>query len=184
MNASVANHMGGGVAVIEAEADILRSAEQVFDYASDPADEPEWNIRLKRVEKLTGGPVGRGCPLRDGVHPRPCRHQRMCAFRAPGLLGTGRRGRRSSAPVSAAGWCPRLMAAACCCGCRSGFAGVAVGAAPATGPGARAPHSSPAPGGSPPPGSKTLAGGRRTLAAAWGTVPSRSSNCGCVPSLQ
>jgi hypothetical protein len=30
MNASVASHMGGGVAVIEVEADIRRSAEQVW----------------------------------------------------------------------------------------------------------------------------------------------------------
>jgi uncharacterized protein YndB with AHSA1/START domain len=47
-----------GVAVIEAAEDIRRPAEDVFDYASDPANEPGWNIRLKRVQKLTGGPVG------------------------------------------------------------------------------------------------------------------------------
>jgi hypothetical protein len=49
---------------------------------------------------------------------------------------------------------------------------------PASGPGARAPQSRSAPGGSPPPGNKTLAGGRRTLTAAWTTAPSRSSSCG------
>jgi uncharacterized protein YndB with AHSA1/START domain len=47
-----------GIAVIDAETDIARPAEQVFDYASDPAYEPEWNVRMTRVERLTGGPVG------------------------------------------------------------------------------------------------------------------------------
>lgn len=55
---------GGSVAVIEVEADIRRSPEEVFDYASDPAREPEWNIRMKRVVKLTDGPVGVGARYR------------------------------------------------------------------------------------------------------------------------
>jgi uncharacterized protein YndB with AHSA1/START domain len=54
----------GRVAVIEVEVDIRRLPEEVFDYASDPANEPEWNIRLTRVEKLTGGPVGVGARYR------------------------------------------------------------------------------------------------------------------------
>src|SRR6266542_3986301 len=54
----------GRVAVIEAEADIRRSPETVFDYASDPPHEPEWNIRMRRPEKLTGGPVGDGARYR------------------------------------------------------------------------------------------------------------------------
>jgi hypothetical protein len=64
MNRPVATAMRGGVAVMEAEADIGRSAGEVFDYASDPANEPEWNIRMKRIEKLTGGPVGVGARYR------------------------------------------------------------------------------------------------------------------------
>jgi uncharacterized protein YndB with AHSA1/START domain len=64
MKTSAITLMGGGVAVVEAETDIGRSAEQVFDYASDPANEPGWNIRMKRVEKLTGGPVGVGARYR------------------------------------------------------------------------------------------------------------------------
>lgn len=64
MSRSVAILRRGGVAVIEAEANIGRSAGQVFDYASDPASEPEWNIRMKRIEKLTGGPVGVGARYR------------------------------------------------------------------------------------------------------------------------
>jgi hypothetical protein len=55
---------GGRVAVIEAEVDIRRSPEVVFDYASDPAHEPEWNIRIKRMEKLTEGPAGVGARYR------------------------------------------------------------------------------------------------------------------------
>jgi hypothetical protein len=47
----------GRVAVVEVEADIQRSPEDVFAYASDPAHEPEWNIRMRRVEQLTDGPV-------------------------------------------------------------------------------------------------------------------------------
>lgn len=50
----------GRVAVIEVEADIGRRSEEVFDYASDPANELDWNIRLTRMKELTGGPVGVG----------------------------------------------------------------------------------------------------------------------------
>ena len=53
-----------GAVAIEAEADIRRSAEEVFDYASDPANEPEWNIRVKRVQKLTSGPADVGARYR------------------------------------------------------------------------------------------------------------------------
>ena len=53
-----------GAVAIEAEADIRRSAEEVFDYASDPANEPEWNIRVKRAQKLTSGPAGVGARYR------------------------------------------------------------------------------------------------------------------------
>jgi hypothetical protein len=49
-----------GAVAIEAEADIRRSAEEVFDYAS----EPEWNIRVKHVQKLTSGPAGVGARYR------------------------------------------------------------------------------------------------------------------------
>ena len=43
--------------VVEAEVDIRRSPEDVFDYCSDPSHEPEWNPMMKRIVKLTGGPV-------------------------------------------------------------------------------------------------------------------------------
>ena len=46
--------------VIEAEVDIKRSEEDVFDFCSDPSREPEWNPMMKRVVKLTDGSVGFG----------------------------------------------------------------------------------------------------------------------------
>src|SRR6266498_4627789 len=52
------------VAVIESEADIARSPEDVFDYCSDPMNEPRWNVKMKGVEKLTGGPFGVGTRYR------------------------------------------------------------------------------------------------------------------------
>ena len=43
--------------VVEAEVDIRRSPEDVFDYCSDPSHEPAWNPMMKRIVKLTDGPV-------------------------------------------------------------------------------------------------------------------------------
>jgi uncharacterized protein YndB with AHSA1/START domain len=45
------------VAVIEVQADIRRPPDDVFDYASDPVNEPAWNIRMRRIERLSDGPV-------------------------------------------------------------------------------------------------------------------------------
>jgi len=45
---------------VEAEVDIKRSPEDVFDFCSDPIHEPEWNPMMKRVVKLTDGPGGIG----------------------------------------------------------------------------------------------------------------------------
>lgn len=50
---------------IEAEVDIKRSPEDVFDFCSDPSREPEWNPMMKRVVKLTDGPVGVGARYRS-----------------------------------------------------------------------------------------------------------------------
>jgi uncharacterized protein YndB with AHSA1/START domain len=46
--------------VVEAEVDIHRSPEDVFDYCSDHRHEPQWNPMMKRVGKLGAGPVGAG----------------------------------------------------------------------------------------------------------------------------
>jgi hypothetical protein len=85
MKRSVTTFTGGGVAVIEAEADIRRSAEEVFDYASDPANEPEWNIRVKRIEKLTGGPVGVGARYRMEFTQGPAAISECVRFERPGF---------------------------------------------------------------------------------------------------
>jgi uncharacterized protein YndB with AHSA1/START domain len=52
------------VAVIESETDIARSTEDVFDYCSDPTNEPQWNIKMKGIEKLTEGPLSVGTRYR------------------------------------------------------------------------------------------------------------------------
>jgi uncharacterized protein YndB with AHSA1/START domain len=46
--------------VVEPEVVIKRSPEAVFDYASDPSHEPEWNPMMKRIAKLSDGPVAGG----------------------------------------------------------------------------------------------------------------------------
>jgi uncharacterized protein YndB with AHSA1/START domain len=47
-------------AMIENEVDIGCPVEQVFDYASDHLREPEWNPGMRRIRKLTDGPIGLG----------------------------------------------------------------------------------------------------------------------------
>ena len=47
-------------ALIEVEVDIRCSPEAVFDYCSDLSHEPEWNPMMKRIEKVTDGPIGVG----------------------------------------------------------------------------------------------------------------------------
>jgi hypothetical protein len=46
--------------IVEAQVDIKRSSEDVFDYCSDHTHEPEWNPMMMRIEKLTAGPIGVG----------------------------------------------------------------------------------------------------------------------------
>jgi uncharacterized protein YndB with AHSA1/START domain len=84
MKTSVISLLRSGVAVIEAEADIRRPAGQVFDYASDPANEPGWNIRMKRIEKLTGGPVGVGARYRMEFTQGPAAISECVRFERPG----------------------------------------------------------------------------------------------------
>jgi uncharacterized protein YndB with AHSA1/START domain len=75
----------GRVATIEAEATIRRSPQDVFDYASDPAHEPEWNIRMQRVDKLTDGPVGVGARYRMEVTSGPPATGEVVRFERPRL---------------------------------------------------------------------------------------------------
>jgi uncharacterized protein YndB with AHSA1/START domain len=85
MKTSVMSLLRGGVAVIEAEADIRRPAGEVFEYASDPASEPEWNIRMKRIEKLTGGPVRVGARYRMEFTQGPAAISECVRFERPGF---------------------------------------------------------------------------------------------------
>jgi uncharacterized protein YndB with AHSA1/START domain len=85
MKRSVNSLLRVRVAVIEAEADIRRPAEEVFDYASDPANEPEWNIRMKCIQKLTDGPVGVGARYRMEFTQGPAATSECVRFERPGF---------------------------------------------------------------------------------------------------
>ena len=52
---------------IEGEIIIARPAETVFDFAADQRNEPRYNPRMVRAEKVTGGPVGNGTVFRSAV---------------------------------------------------------------------------------------------------------------------
>jgi hypothetical protein len=73
----------GRLAVIEAEADIDRSPEAVFDYCSDPAHEPEWNLKMTGVERLTDGPVGLGTRYRMAFSSAPSVISQCVRFARP-----------------------------------------------------------------------------------------------------
>ena len=64
METSVSPETRGVVVTLEHAVDISRSSEQVFDYCSDLTREPEWNPKLKHVEKLSDGPEGVGTRYR------------------------------------------------------------------------------------------------------------------------
>jgi uncharacterized protein YndB with AHSA1/START domain len=56
--------------VVDNAIEIEASPEAVFDYFTDTLREPEWNLKLLEVEKLTPGPIGLGTRFRirlDGV---------------------------------------------------------------------------------------------------------------------
>jgi Polyketide cyclase / dehydrase and lipid transport len=55
------------MAFIEGEITIARPAGQVFDFAADQRNEPRYNPRMVRAEKVTGGPVGKGTRFRSAV---------------------------------------------------------------------------------------------------------------------
>ena len=52
---------------IEGEITIARPAETVFDFVADQRNEPRYNPRMVRVDKVTGGPVGKGTVFRSAV---------------------------------------------------------------------------------------------------------------------
>jgi len=55
------------MAFIEGDIIIARPAETVFDFAADQRNEPRYNPRMARAEKVTGGPVGKGTVFRSAV---------------------------------------------------------------------------------------------------------------------
>lgn len=52
---------------IEGEIIIARPVAAVFDFAADQRNEPRYNPRMVRAEKVTGGPVGKGTVFRSAV---------------------------------------------------------------------------------------------------------------------
>lgn len=55
------------MASIEGEVVIGRPVDVVFDYVADQYNEPQYNPRMVRAEKVTQGPVGPGTVFRSAV---------------------------------------------------------------------------------------------------------------------
>ena len=55
------------MAKIEGEILIGRPVDVVFDYVADQSNEPQYNPRMVRAEKITPGPVGKGTQFRSAV---------------------------------------------------------------------------------------------------------------------
>ena len=55
------------MARIEGEIFINRPVEAVFDYVADQSNEPQYNPRMVRAEKITAGPVGKGTQFRSAA---------------------------------------------------------------------------------------------------------------------
>jgi Polyketide cyclase / dehydrase and lipid transport len=85
LETSVITAKRGRLAVIEAEADIERSPEDVFDYCSDHTHEPEWNIKMKDVDKLTDGPIGLGTRYRMEFTSAPSVISECVRFERPSV---------------------------------------------------------------------------------------------------
>ena len=52
---------------IDGEIVIGRPIDAVFDYVADQSNEPQYNPRMVRAEKITPGPVGEGTRFRSAV---------------------------------------------------------------------------------------------------------------------
>ena len=55
------------MARIEGEITIGRPVEVVFDYVADQTNEPQYNPKMVRAEKVTAGPIGKGTRFRSAV---------------------------------------------------------------------------------------------------------------------
>jgi hypothetical protein len=76
---------------IEGEITIARPAEAVFDFAADQRNEPRYNPRMVRAEKVTGGPVGKGTVFRSAVHsigPATKMRCELTGYHRPGWLAS------------------------------------------------------------------------------------------------
>jgi hypothetical protein len=102
LEASVIGPKRGRLAVIEAEADIQRSPEEVFDYCSDHTHEPQWNSKMQAVAKLTDAPIGLGTRYRMEFTSAPSVISECVRFERPSVwemvgrsraMSFGRRGR-------------------------------------------------------------------------------------------
>jgi hypothetical protein len=51
------------MARIEGEIVIGRPVDVVFDYVADQGNEPQYNLRMMRAEKIIAGPRGEGNPV-------------------------------------------------------------------------------------------------------------------------
>ena len=58
------------MAHVEGEIFIGRPPDEVFDFVADERNEPEYNQRLVRVDKLSDGPIGPGTQFRAEVATR------------------------------------------------------------------------------------------------------------------
>ena len=79
------------MAAIEGEVIIGRPVEVVFDYVADQRNEPQYNQRMVRAEKITEGPVGAGTVFHSAVasHGRSAEMRiEYTAYRRPTLLAS------------------------------------------------------------------------------------------------
>jgi Polyketide cyclase / dehydrase and lipid transport len=76
---------------IEGEIIIARPAAAVFDFAADQRNEPRYNPRMVRAEKVTAGPVGLGTVFRSAVRatgqPTEMRSE-LTGYRRPAWLAS------------------------------------------------------------------------------------------------
>jgi hypothetical protein len=59
------------MAHVEGEIVIARPVEEVFDFVADESNEPRYNPRMLRAEKLTPGPIGVGTRFRAEMETMP-----------------------------------------------------------------------------------------------------------------
>jgi hypothetical protein len=79
------------MARIEGEIVIGRPMAVVFDYAADQSNEPQYNPRMVRAEKITAGPVGKGTQFRSAVASMGRRAQMLIectGYDRPALFAT------------------------------------------------------------------------------------------------